>query len=188
MGSIAESGHNDDSPSPGYCKHSLHWTPAELLSRQLGTKQLGVTWEASLESQWSGMLFLAAGMYTVASWQALQRLTGKPCRFTVSCSFSCLETIRLDNVSVLFQLKLFFFWADWQVILDIIDQLRAGGKDSPTHRCGRWTDNMFVSHMNRHISYRLFPSRLFLHLDVARMWLNSVISKLHAVNHQTLLK
>lgn len=43
VGTMPESGPCDGSPSCGYCKHSLHWTLAELLSWQLGTKQRCVT-------------------------------------------------------------------------------------------------------------------------------------------------
>lgn len=78
VGTMPESGPCDGSPSCGYCKYSLHWTLAKLLSWQLGTKQRCVTWEARLESQWPRILFLAVGMYTVASWQSPQRLTGNP--------------------------------------------------------------------------------------------------------------
>lgn len=163
---MAESCPCDDSPSPGYCKHSLYWTLAGLLSWQLGTKQLCVTWEAWLESQWPGILFLAAGMYTVASWRAPQCLTGEPRRFCVSCSFflslTTLPSFSLENVLVLFSLEVIFvseqidqifwilliFWGQevrFHSVTDVVDELATGSSVrhfSQTHQFNtHWMNN-----------------------------------------------
>lgn len=139
---MADSGPCDDSPSSGYCKHSLCWTLAELLSRQLGTKQLCVTWEAWLESWWPGILLLAAGMYTVASWRAPQLLTGEPCHFSVSCSFSLPDYttyihsglcfgffwVETDQTNKIFGILLLFWGQEVRIhpVTDVGDELTAG--------------------------------------------------------------
>lgn len=109
VGISTESGPRADSPT-GYCKHSLLCTLAELLSRQPGTKQPCVTWEAWPKSQWSRILFLAAGMYTVASWRAARLLTGKPRCVSVSCSWSLSAFVPRLTSSLFFWQCFGFFW------------------------------------------------------------------------------
>lgn len=78
------------------------------------------------ESLRARMLFLDAGMYTAASWQSPQLLTGKLCRFCVILrSDACL-----DNALILLFVVLILVFSPAEHVAGIFDSLRAGGKTS----------------------------------------------------------